>query len=76
MIELVYIGERFYRYSHSMLSSIYKVVDGGYERYDYGFLKIALEEREDIVIRQAFPHEIKRFEQKLERLMQEEKHEN
>ena len=66
MIELVYIGEHYYKDSRSVMSPIYRITDEGYERYDYGFLQIALRDGEGFCIRQATPKEQEMFKNKLE----------
>jgi len=68
MINLVYIGDKFYSESHSRMSSIY--LDGIF-RYDYGKMRIALEEGEDVIIRQATPDELICFEKKLQEMKNE-----
>jgi hypothetical protein len=66
MINLIYIGDKFYHESKTFMSSIYKV---NYERYDYGFLQRDLEIGEEIHIRQANPSELKYFESRLKELL-------
>jgi hypothetical protein len=54
------------------MSSIYKIVGSGYERYDYGFLQRDLELGFTFEIRQATPLEIAGFEKRLEELLKKE----
>lgn len=65
IIQLIYIGEDFYSNSGSFISPLY-TVDG--QRYDYGFMQIALKCGKNVNIRQATPVEIKFFTDKLEQI--------
>jgi hypothetical protein len=49
-VALVYFGDNFYTESGSVLSSLY-TEDG--ERFDYGFMKVALQNGYKITIRQS-----------------------
>jgi hypothetical protein len=69
MINLVFIGRKFYNESHTMMSYIY--IDQSLYRYDYGKMQIALEEGESITIRQATGSELEYFERKLQELKNE-----
>ena len=62
----VYIGDRFYRESGTMISPVYEIKDGGYSRTDWGFIQIALEKGEELHIRPAMVDEISFFEKKME----------
>ena len=55
MIRLVYLGPHFYRESNTIMSAL--TTEGG-DRYDYGKLQGALEDGEDVSIRQATPEEL------------------
>ena len=57
-MNLVYIGDKFYNKSGTIMSSIYEVVGKNLKRSDWGFVKIALGNGEEIHIRQATPEEI------------------
>ncbi len=50
MIKLVFIGKDFYWKSKTVMSSIY--TESG-DRYDWGFLQMALDEGHEVHIRQA-----------------------
>jgi hypothetical protein len=63
MIELIYIGERFYFDSGSAMSSIY-TIDG--QRYDWGFVKRDLANGLSVEIRPANRKEIEAAESRLE----------
>lgn len=53
-MNLVYIGDKFYGESGSVMSPIYEVTkDGIFERSDWGFVQVALRNGEEIHIRQA-----------------------
>jgi hypothetical protein len=66
MIEIVFIGERFYKESQTLMSAIYKSLPGGlWERYDWGALQIDINAGKDIHIRSATEKEIRLFEIKL-----------
>jgi hypothetical protein len=58
-MELIYIGERFYRDSQTMMSSIYDI-EGG--RQDWGKVQIALQRGESVHIRPATPGEMTHYE--------------
>lgn len=62
MLELIYIGEDFYRKSGTIMSSIY-TIDGG--RFDWGFVEIQLQRGATIQIRPATPTELEPFAQQL-----------
>lgn len=62
-IQLVYYGQRFYAESGSSMSSVY-TEDG--DRYDWGFMQIALEKGESVYIRQATDEEYGAMSRKLE----------
>jgi hypothetical protein len=66
MIELVFIGERFYKDSQTLMSAIYESLPGGvWERYDWGKLQLDINAGKNIHIRQATKEEIQKFEMKL-----------
>ena len=62
MKEVIYIGNRFYTESGTIMSSVYLT---GWVRYDYGFLKSDLEKGESVFIRPACAKEIEEAEQML-----------
>lgn len=63
---LVFIGERFYKESQTLMSSIYRITrDGSWQRYDWGFLQLDISAGKEIRIRPATEKEIKFFEAKL-----------
>lgn len=67
----VYIGNRFYRESKTMMSSIYVNNGNIFIRTDFGKIQSALERGENIEIRPATTNEIKLFEEKLMQLNRE-----
>lgn len=65
-MEVIFIGDKFYDESQTMITSVYKILhSGGYERTDWGFIQIALEKGESVHIRPATKSEIKYFEKML-----------
>ena len=56
-IELFYIGDQFYSKSYTFMSSIYKI--DTYERYDWGFVQIDLQNGKEVYIRPATNEEMK-----------------
>jgi hypothetical protein len=62
---LIYIGDHFYYESGSVMSSVY-LEDG--TRFDWGKLKVALSNGEEIHIRQATNEECGYYERKLRQL--------
>jgi hypothetical protein len=69
-MELIYIGERFYRDSQTMMSSIYDI-DG--KRQDWGKIQIDLENGESVHIRQATEGEMIFYEGELAFLVAQRK---
>ena len=67
-MNLIYIGDHFYRESQSMMSPIY-TEDG--RRMDWGFVQCALRDGQDVNIRQATPTELDGYKAKLARLKRE-----
>lgn len=65
IINLFYIGEIFYVKSRTMMSSIYTVLG---ERYDWGFVRRALDEGKTVIIRPADKVEMKWANDKLNKL--------
>lgn len=61
-MKLVYIGDKFYHESGTMMSSLY-TEDG--QRSDWGFVNIALRRGEEVQIRQATSEELERYEKRL-----------
>ena len=62
-IELFYIGDAFYLKSSTFMSPIYMV--GTYERYDWGFVNIALRDGHEVNIRPANYNEMEWAKRKL-----------
>lgn len=62
MIKLIYIGKDFYWKSKTVMSSIY--TENG-DRYDWGFLQMALDEGHEVSIRQANKVELKHYTEML-----------
>ena len=61
-IRLIYIGEKFYSQSSTMMSSIYSTSG---ERYDWGYVQRALSQGLSISIRPATYKEQQVYEEKL-----------
>ena len=61
-MELIYIGDRFYNESNSMMSSIYDIHGN---RQDWGFVQIALCNGESVHIRPATDAELISYEKAL-----------
>ncbi len=59
VVNLIYIGDKFYGESSTAMSPLY-TVEG--DRYDYGFMQIALARGDEINIRQANKKEMKKYE--------------
>ncbi len=73
MINLIYVGERYYKLSSTRLSSIYLEENGTLgSRYDWGFLQTALEKGSEVSIRQAIPDEIEIMDDALRRYTRKE----
>ena len=64
-IKLIYVGERFYDESSTIMSSIY-TVDG--KRYDWGLVQGALKRGKTVNIRPATEAEMKFFKTKLAKI--------
>ncbi len=70
MIELVFIGERFYKESQTLMSAVYrKQPDGKWQRYDWGLLQLDISAEKEIHIRPATKEEIRFFEAKLNKTL-------
>lgn len=66
MIELVIIGERFYKESQTMMSAVYRESSKGvFHRYDWGFLQLDMMSGKEIHIRPATKEELRFFDEKL-----------
>ena len=61
-MELIYIGDKFYQRSKTLMSSIY-TVEG--ERSDWGFVEVALKNGESVHIRPATEVEKLLYEERL-----------
>ena len=68
MIEIIYIGNKFYRESGTVMSSIYEIVDGGVRRSDWGFVQAILENGEEIYLRPATQRELEAAETHLKEI--------
>lgn len=64
-MELIYIGDRFYYESKTVMSSIYNI--NGH-RSDWGFVQIALRDGESVHIRPATQEELISYERQLENI--------
>ena len=69
-LDIVFIGDRFYTDSGTMMSPLYRKVNGEFHRYDYGFMARDLAKGMGVNIRQACPEEKVLF---LEMLLQHRK---
>jgi len=66
MKEIVFIGERFYKESQTIMSALYESLIGGeWQRYDYGYLMLDIQAGKNIHIRPATTKELRLFEMKL-----------
>lgn len=63
MRKLIYIGDKFYGESNSMMSPLYE--EDTRKRYDWGFVQIDCREGRTVNIRPATEEEMKIAEQKL-----------
>ena len=68
MKEIVFIGDRFYYDSGTVMSNIYEVTPGGFKRYDWGFMQRNLEMGEAHFVRKAANEEMEYFEKKLKKI--------
>ena len=64
-VRLIYIGDNFYLESKSIMSCIYKETG---ERFDWGFVSVALREGKEVNIRQATKEEMKPYTEYLKEL--------
>ena len=69
-VKLIFIGNKFYNKSGSVMSSIY--TEHG-ERFDWGFVEVALEEGKEVHIRPASSVELMMFEAELENMLENTK---
>ena len=69
-VKLIYIGDEFYHKSGTLMSSIY-TEDG--ERFDWGFVNIALKEGKEVHIRPASSIELAIFKAKLKNIEKRQK---
>jgi hypothetical protein len=63
-MELIFIGDRFYAESGSMMSPIYDVAGN---RQDWGFVSVALRDGRSVHIRPATKKELAHYEKILEK---------
>jgi len=73
IIHAIYIGERFYDDSGTIMSSIYTTGGGTYQRYDYGFLQVDVGEGKEVRVRPATEKELKFFTERLISIQNEHK---
>lgn len=73
MIELIYIGQKFYRLSDTRLSSLYEKVPGTgeYIRRDWGKVTLMLEQGQAVTIRPATPETLAIFQEKLINILED-----
>ena len=64
-MNLVFIGNKFYHESGTMMSPIYQEIAGRLYRSDFGLMEIALENGEKVHIRPATEAELAWAEKKL-----------
>lgn len=64
-MNLIFVGNKFYQESGSMMSSIYQVVGDKLYRQDWGKVQIALSEGQEVHIRPANEIEMAWAEKKL-----------
>lgn len=69
--EIVFIGDSFYRDSKTMMSSIYEKNGDNFTRTDWGFVRLACDKGEHILIRPATKPELNMFSCRLDELMEE-----
>jgi len=69
-MNLIYIGDKFYGESDSIMSPIY--TESG-QRSDWGFVQLALRKGDSVHIRQATPMEREFYEDQLNRLKSKRK---
>ena len=62
-MKLIYIGRKYYLESGTSMSSIYH--EGTWERSDWGFVQVALDQGENVEIRPATDQEVKKADQML-----------
>ena len=68
--EIVFIGEKFYEESQTIMSSVYELLPNGkWQRYDYGFLQLDIQSGKNIYIRPATKQELRLFEGKLNEML-------
>lgn len=64
----IYIGQEFYYKSGTMMSSVYRsTTHGCFERTDWGFIGIALQNGEEVHIVPATKDQLKMFEAELKK---------
>lgn len=65
-MEVIYIGDKYYRESSTVMSPYYKVNEGRFERTDLGFITLALKKGETVTLRPATEEELELFDKTLE----------
>lgn len=64
-MECIFIGDKFYWESGTLMSRVYEITSDGYERADWGSIQVALEKGKSVHIRPATEKEKVEFEKKL-----------
>ncbi len=64
-VQLIFIGERFYSESDTVMSPIYEHTENAYIRWHWGMVSSHLSNGGKIKIRPATPKELKYFEEQL-----------
>jgi hypothetical protein len=68
MIELVIIGERFYKESQTSMSAIYREnPQGTFHRYDWGFMQLDMLAGKQLHVRPATKEELEFFRNRSQR---------
>ena len=72
ILDVFYIGEKFYYKSSTMMSSIYLNDGGVYRRFNWGLVQIALEEGAEVHLRPAKDEEMLWAYKQLDKITKEE----
>jgi len=73
MYELIFIGDKFYNESSTIMSSIY-TIDG--RRSDWGFVQVTLSQGESVYIRPATKVELAPYIEKLNHIKSRKENKN
>jgi hypothetical protein len=78
MQKFIYIGNKFYIESGTIMSSIYRILEDGeiVERSDWGKVQLVLGRGEEIHIRPAYPEEMQIAQARLDEILEERKNAN